>query len=193
MLLQAKNKKSPWLKIFHKKNRKGLDVVIGYVLLIAISIAISIFVYQWLKTYVPVDAVACSDGTSVFIKTISYNCTNQSIYITLKNNGKFSVDGYFIHASNVSDPNSLATIDLSSKIITGGEIAGSSIVFSSQIENSLTPDEPSNEKTSSFNVAGFGIINKIEIIPIRLQVVDNKNRVVSCSDSKIDEILNCVS
>jgi len=46
-----------------KKNKRGVSIVIGYVLLIAISIVISILVYQALKTYVPKEALECSDGT----------------------------------------------------------------------------------------------------------------------------------
>lgn len=178
--------------LLQARNKTGLSAVIGYVLLIAISIVMSIIVYQWLKTYVPAEALACPDGTSIFIKTISYNCTNSKMDIMLKNNGKFSVDGYFIHASNSSDEDSLATIDLSSKIISGGEIAGNSIIFSSQVENSLTPDAPSNEKSSSFNATGHGTLRKIEIIPIRMQTEEGKKRVVSCSNAKIEEMLSCV-
>ena len=36
--------------------------------LIAVSIAMSVVVFQWMKTYVPTDSVKCPDGTSFFIK-----------------------------------------------------------------------------------------------------------------------------
>ena len=45
--------------------------MIGYILLISMTIMMSIIVYQWVKTYVPKDLPDCPDGTSVMIKEIS--------------------------------------------------------------------------------------------------------------------------
>jgi hypothetical protein len=175
------------------KNKKGISIVIGYILLIAISIVMSVLVYSWLKTYVPKESLKCPEGTSLFIKEISYTCTpgKETLNITVKNNGKFSINGYFIHVSNVSDPDALATIDISSRILIGGKTSGSSIVFDNLIENYLTPDEPTNVRMSSFNVTGYGTLYKVEIIPIRLQKEDNKKRIVSCGDAKVEEMFSC--
>jgi len=172
-------------------NKKGLSLVIGYVLLIAISIVMSIIVYSWLKTYVPKETLKCPEGTSLFIKEIEYTCTpgKETLNITVKNNGKFSINGYFIHVSNKSGEE-LPTIDISSRILVGGKISGNSIVFSESI-NYLTPDEPTNVRMSSFNVTGYGQLYKIEIIPIRIQEEDNKKRTVSCGDAKVEEVLTC--
>jgi len=176
-----------------KGKKRGLSVVIGYILLIAISIVMSIVVYQWLKTYVPKDTTKCSEGTSIFIRDLSYTCTSgkEALNITVKNNGKFSVNGYFIHVSNVSNLDVLATIDLSSKVLVGGKISGNSIVFNELIENYLTPDEPMNIRMTSFNATGYGRLYKVEIVPIRLQEEGNKKRIVSCGDAKIEESLTC--
>ncbi len=179
MLLQAKG------------NKRALSIVIGYILLIAISIVMSIIVYQWLKTYVPKDTAKCSEGTSFFIKEISYNCTSKKLDITVKNNGKFSINGYFIHVSNSSNPDVLATIDISRNITDGGIVSGSSITFSDTIKNALTPEEPTNAKLCSFNIAGYSQLYKIEIIPTRMQEIDNKERLVSCGDAKVEETLSC--
>ena len=178
---------------FFKKNKKGLSEVISYILLIAVSIAMSIAVYQWLKTYVPTESVTCNDGTSIFIKTISYQCSvnPKLLTVTVENNGKFGIDGYFIHASNNPDPNALATVDISGKVTKGGIIFGNSIEFSNTVENSLSPEEEHNIQISSFNVQSFGTLYKLEIIPFRMQVVDNKKRIVSCSDAKVEETLTC--
>ncbi len=173
------------------QNKRALSVVIGYVLLIAISIVMSILVYQWLRTYVPKDTAKCSDGTSVFIKEIYYDCANSRLNITLKNNGKFSVNGYFIHVSNNSNQDSLAVIDLSKNITDGGITSGNSIVFSDTVENALTPTEPTNTKISSFDVRGYGQLYKIEIIPTRMQEIENKKKLVSCGDAKLEETLTC--
>jgi membrane-bound inhibitor of C-type lysozyme len=176
-------------QVIKKKNKRGVSIVIGYVLLIAVSIVMSILVYQWLKTYVPADTLHCPDGTSAFIKDVSYNCAAKTLTITLQNNGKFSLAGFFIYVSTSSE--SLATIDLSSKLTSGGTISGNSVWYTTS-ENSFSPEYPNNEKTSVFNVAAYGSTLKgLEIIPIRLQEEDNKKRIVSCSDAKIKEVLAC--
>lgn len=174
-----------------KKNKRGLSIVMGYILLITISIVMSIIVFQWLKTYVPKDTIKCPEGTSVFIKKIDYSCTSgkETLNITIKNNGKFSVNGYFIRVSNKTNEE-IATIDLSSRIMSGGNLSGNSITFSLD-RNSLTPDEPRNTKISVFNATKYGTLYKLEIIPTRFQEEDGKNRFVSCGDAKVEETLTC--
>jgi hypothetical protein len=131
-----------------KKNKKGLSVIIGYVLLMVVSIVMSVIVYQWLKTYVPKDTAACDDGTSMFIQEATYNCTSGILTVTVKNNGRFSIDGYFIHASNKS-AEKIGTIDLAPRLIVATaqdqleQISGSEVRFSN-IVNSLSPEEGSN-------------------------------------------------
>jgi hypothetical protein len=176
------------------KNKKGLSVIIGYVLLMVVSIVMSVIVYQWLKTYVPKDTATCVDGTSMFIKTVEYNCTSNILRVTVKNNGRFGIDGYFIHASNKSGEK-LATIDLSPKLIVAAEdrserISGSEVRFSNFV-NALSPEDTANTDTESFNVSSYGRIFKIEIIPVRIQEVDGVKRVVGCSSAKSEETPAC--
>ncbi|MEK6738241.1 MAG: hypothetical protein AABY74_06215, partial [Planctomycetota bacterium] len=54
----------------------------------------SILVYQFLKTYIPKDSPTCPEGTSILIKEAP--CVSNTLTLTLKNNGRFSLDGYFI-------------------------------------------------------------------------------------------------
>ncbi|MDD5012553.1 MAG: hypothetical protein PHQ66_02840 [Candidatus Nanoarchaeia archaeon] len=181
------------------RDKRGLSLVIGYILLIAISVVMSVIVYQWLRTYVPTESVECDEGVSIFINDVSYDCTAGNLEVTTRNNGKFSVNGYFIRASNNSE--GLATIDLSLNILGGygGSIYGNtnSISFSnetcvSDCENSLTPTVSSNVKSLTFNVSSYGgNLVKIEIIPTRIQEIDNKKRLVSCGGAKIEETLVC--
>jgi FlaG/FlaF family flagellin (archaellin) len=171
-------------------DKRGISIVIGYVLLIAISIVMSVVVYQWLKTYVPTDSIECDDGTSLFINDVSYNCATGRLDITVKNNGKFSINGYYVHVSNKAGEE-LATIDISKKIFEGGSVYGAtnSIMFSEGKENFLAPE---SSIVSAFNVADYstGLV-KIEIIPTRIQEIDNKKRLVSCSGAKIKQDLEC--
>jgi len=83
------------------KGKRGLSNVVAYVLLIAIVVALSALVYNWLRFYVSEEEVSeCSDGVGVLIK--NYNCYESTeedagrLMITLKNKGRFSIDGYLL-------------------------------------------------------------------------------------------------
>jgi len=167
------------------KNKKAISPLIGYILLISAAIFMSIIVYTWLKTYVPKTALECPDTTSIFIK--NYLCDSDELQITFENNGKFSLAGYFIRATN-SPEQELATIDLSSKLLEGGVKVDNFISFGGGNENTLGPN---SEKTHKFNLTEIGSIYSIEIIPMRYQEQDNKMRFVSCGDAKIKEELTC--
>lgn len=173
-----------------KGKKKGLSQMIGYILLIALAVIMSALVYRWMKTYTPKDVIQCPDGVSVFIKDVYYDCAKQEINLTLKNNGKFSIAGYFIHVTNKSNQE-LATIDLSSGIKQGGENSGNSVIFSSALGNGMTPEEGKNTRSTLFDTSGYGTLYRIEIIPVRYQEEDNRLRFVSCGGAKVSEALVC--
>lgn len=182
------------VKIIHRKNkrdiifqnsRRGISVVIGYVLLVTFAVVMGGIIYQWMKTYVPKDSLECNDGVSIFLK--EYSCNNLELNLTLKNNGRFNVAGYFIHATNDSEQE-LAVIDLSQDIIKGGNKVGNMIRFGFVDDNSMKPND---EKKSIFSLSSE--IYSIEIIPVRFQVEDNKKRLVSCGTSKIKEKITCIT
>ena len=167
--------------------------MIGYVLLIAIAIIMSMIVFQFIRTYVPKDAFQCPDGVSVFIQEAKYVCGDtNTLEVTTKNNGRFNIAGYFIHATTSLDQE-LATEDLSGKIPLlggGGEQYGNSIVFTPN-SNSNPPNEI---KTVTFDLTldpAVDDIYKIEIIPVRFQEEEGKTRFVSCGDAKVSEVLSC--
>jgi FlaG/FlaF family flagellin (archaellin) len=178
-----------------KKNKKGLSIIIGYVLLIVVSIVMSALVYTWLKTYVPKEAAACPDGTSLFINSVNYNCATGVLTLTVKNNGRFGIDGYFIHASNKSGAE-MASIDISQNIRVASsedrieQLSGSEVRFSS-VRNALSPEEGENINEKSFDILSYGRIYKIEIIPVRIQEFDNQWKVVSCGNAKNEEKITC--
>jgi len=169
-----------------QKNKKAVSIMIGYVLLVTFAVIIGVIVYQWMKTYVPTDLLECPEGVSVFVKDVvceNIGGGNFKMNLILKNNGRFDIAGYFIHATNDSNQ-TLATVDLS-KYLVGGIKMGSAILF----VPSKNAVEPNNEKFSAFNLTNQ--IYSIEITPIRFQVMENKKRLVSCGGSKIRELINC--
>ena len=79
-------------------NKKGVSLLISYVLLITIAITLSILVYNWLRWYlVEGDVVQCKEGVSLVIQ--DYECESGDegwLTVTLKNKGRFNVGGYVL-------------------------------------------------------------------------------------------------
>ncbi len=166
--------------------KKGVSIMVGYVLLVVCAVIMGVIVYRWIITYVPTDPLDCPDGVSIFAKEVNFNCEDFQLDLTLKNNGLFNTAGYFIHATNDSNQ-TLATIDLSNYTKLG-EDKGGTILFGTSAENSFEPNE---EKTNIFDLTDVGKIYSIEIIPVRFQEEDGKMRFTSCGGSKIKEMITC--
>ncbi len=165
------------------KNKKGVGVMVGYVLLITAAVVMGVIVYQWLKTYVPLEPPECPDEVSFFIK--KYTCDSPFFNLTLKNNGKFNIGGYFIHLANQSDQE-IATIDISEYIESGGMWAGNAVVFVAGADN---PIKPGDEVISVFKLDTLAPnqVYLVEIIPARFQEIENKLTFISCGDAKVQE------
>jgi len=175
-------KKEEFLSSNIFNSKKGLSIMIGYVLLITFAIIIAAIVYNWIVTYVPRDSLKCPEGVSVFAEEALCLLTN--FELTLKNNGRFDIAGYFIHATNKTGQE-LATIDLSQYLIEGANAMSNSIIFIWN-ENAMKPND---EKKVIFEMPTE--INSFEVIPVRFQVENNKKRFVTCSDAKVKEMISC--
>jgi hypothetical protein len=170
------------------KKKKGISVIIGYVLLVSFAIILGVLIYSWMKSYVPRGELECPDGISMFVE--NYECASNQLTLNFVNTGKFSIGGYFIRAKTFAEQE-IATLDISRNITdsvsklypTGvkfGPVAGS--------QNTLNPN---TNETEVYNLTGFYPIYAVEITPVRWQEEDNKMRLVSCSDAKIKEIIDC--
>lgn len=181
------------------KNKRGVSVIIGYVLLIAIVISISVVVYTWMKSYVPKGALQCPDGVSISISDYNYNCsvTNNVLNFTVVNDGTFSIGGYAIKVSNSSDQQ-IATIDIT-PFYEGRESApagGGTVFFgpcSTKICNTMDPGKIVLDNT--FNLSNdpqaIGTLHSIEITPIRYIEYNGQIRLATCSNAAVDEVLTC--
>jgi|TARA_Y100000310_G_scaffold250692_1_gene257015 hypothetical protein len=172
------------------KNKKGISVMIGYILLISSLVVMGAIIYNWMKTFVPTETINCPEGVSIYIKNIKCESANGSyqLQIDLKNNGRFNVGGYFIHIADNSSQE-LATIDITENLISSGTKMNPGIKFDIGVgeDNSLKPNK---EVTNVFLLNNT--IGLVEIIPIRFQEDDNKNKFVSCGDSKVKEVVTCM-
>lgn len=97
------------------KSKKAISEVVGYVLLISMTIALSVLVFGWLKFYVnPSESENCPEGVSLVIK--NYNCSTLDggrINIVLQNKGLFNVAGFSLKVNDAPNA-SIGVHELSS-------------------------------------------------------------------------------
>lgn len=170
------------------KNKKAVSAMIGYILLVSFGIVMSVIVFNYLQTYVPKDLGGCPSGTSMILKDYSYDPGSGQLNLTIKNNGKFNVAGFFIHAANETGVE-IATIDLSKSVKdeNGTKLYGNAIVANLGEENLIKPNKENNY---IFNTYGaYGELKIIDITPMRFQEENGRTRPITCSESKSREIL----
>lgn len=172
--------------IKEKMHKKAVSTVIGYVILIVIGMIMATIVFNYIKTFTPSDSIECPSDVSLFIQKAS--CDSTVLTVKMKNNGKFNLYGYFIHAVGENSSIRLATIDLAQmlNVTNSSGFAINSTVYFNKDSSPLKPDEIS---ISSFNLTKN--ITSLEIIPIRIQDEDFKEELVSCGNIKITEEIKC--
>jgi len=172
-----------------KNNKKGISVMIGYVLLVTFAIIISVIVYNWMQSYVPKDEVRCEEGVSMIIQ--EYSCNSDVLNITVRNNGRFSLAGFTLYGKNSSGAE-IATIDLSKKMIGREEdpyINASGRIFFGGGSNSFSPNDGAGPM--SFNISSENQLPAIEITPLRRVDWNNKNIIAVCGNARIEETIDC--
>ena len=172
-------------------NKRGVSVLIGYVLLVVFVVIMAAIVFNWLRTYVPAESLNCPDSVSLFIKEYTLDCDANTLNLTMKNNGRFSYAGFFIHASNESGQE-VATIDFSQYLKEKiGEIIklGNSVIYIGDGDNII---KPGNESGAVFNFSStLGNISSVTLVPTRFQVEKGRNRLVSCNTGKLTQEIQC--
>ena len=162
--------------------------MIAYVILVSIALVMAGIIYAWLTTFVPKTPQECPDGSSISVKDIEYDCSLNILNLSLKNNGRFSLGGYFIHASNVSGQE-LAILDLTQYFSDSeppgeGLTVNPGIKFHSYGQNTLPPN---NYVTHIFNLSSSpsGTLYSLEITPFRYETDGSKTKLVSCTNARI--------
>ncbi len=86
------------------KNKKAVSEIIGYVMLISISLTLASLVFVWLKGYLPSNEgeIQCEENTAIIITDYNYSYSQNFLNITISNKGLFDVDGYILRVSNES-------------------------------------------------------------------------------------------
>ena len=92
-------------------NKRGVSLMIGYVILIAIAIALSTAVFFFLKLYLPSEKPQCYENIDLVIDESNCSIINfdpisglgaaANIYIAFSNRGLFSLDAAYIKFGEV--------------------------------------------------------------------------------------------
>ena len=83
-------------------NKRGVSLMIGYVLLVVIAIGLSVAVFAYLKLYLPKDEPKCYDDVILSIDDlICVGGEGGNISVTLTNRGLFNINGAFIRVGEV--------------------------------------------------------------------------------------------
>jgi len=163
------------------RDKRGMSVIVGYVLLIVLAIGMAAAVYSFLKFYVPKEQASCPESISLIVHNMS--CEGNVFRISLVNKGLFTVDGVFIKVGetgrtykkliNCPDPNS-NSIENCNIYFANGYLA--------------SPLKPGNSWSSSFPYTQGVGMREVEIEP--LVVLKNSTRVL-CERAVISRTIEC--
>src|SRR3989344_601346 len=177
-------------KGYKKLNKKGVSIIIGYALLISLAVVMGGVMYAWMKSYVPKEPLACPDGSALTIRDYNYSCSTNKLNITIENNGRFDVAGYYLKGSNSNG--SLSVIDLTQYVDNSSGLVfkfSNAILLSLGNNNSFSPEMKTD---NIFNLSAGQTFYEIELTPVRWQKENNKLRFVSCgADSVIKQSIVC--
>jgi hypothetical protein len=87
------------MKDLLQKDRRGVSIMVGYVLLIIMAVGLSIAVFAYLKLYLPKADAECKDNIIISIDEVSCELSQGTeYYVSLKltNRGLFNINGAFI-------------------------------------------------------------------------------------------------
>ena len=153
-----------------QKDKRGISLMIGYVLLIVIGVSLSIGVFVYLKLYLPKDQPACHEDVSLIINEVT--CASGQINITVSNRGLFNVGGIQIR---IGDSKRLFR-----QLINEDE----GFIFKGDSDGTLSPGE---SWKNNYTYSELGL-KDIEIEP--LQYIDNFP--VLCEKSIAKQTVSCV-
>lgn len=174
------------------KQKKGVSVMIGYVLLVSLAVIMGIIVFNYLKTFVWTEKLECPDGVSLYMGEYSCSLTSKQLNITLRNSGRFDIAGYFIKGTTTSGA-SIATTNLAEYFdeeATGlGPLnMGNAILATSSPGNLF---QAGSDTFAVFNIGSLEL-KLLEITPFRYEEQkDGRTRLVSCNDAVIRERITC--
>ena len=81
------------------KSKKGVSMMVSYVLLVVIAIALSVAVSSYLARFLPSERTECPPDINLFIEEGSCSFTDQQLSVTISNRGLFNISAMFVRFS----------------------------------------------------------------------------------------------
>jgi len=164
---------------------KGISEMVAYVLLILISIAIALIIYNVLKPYATAPREGCP--SDIFVIVYSYKCglnpsSENFVNITIKNKGLFNFTGAFVRLGNSAMREALINLRTS---------RSSNDPF---FQGNLPPGASTelNLKTSPQFSSIVGNLNGDQVLNIEIQpAIKNGRKWTVCENSILRQKLYC--
>lgn len=153
------------------RNKKGISIIVSYVLLIVIAVGVSVAVYSYLRLQVPKERNECSSEIALAIQDYQCDINAETLDLTIINRGLFNVDR--------------ASIRLGAPETTIKEQIQISVLY----EDGLDPGE---SITLSYNVPEEITLQEemvVEIVPILFE----DDQLVLCENSIINQPITCTT
>ena len=166
-------------------NKKGISVVLSYVVLIMIVIILAGMTYTWLKFRIPKEIPKCPDDISIIIKNYCYveeeigeeDDYEYLLTVIFQNKGLFNIDGILIrYGDDVDDP-AMNSFEMKNE-------AGAWIE-SPYMELETAPGETKTVKGLKYSEDDEEDIEKIELTPFIYK--EGSKEIILCEDAMISE------
>jgi hypothetical protein len=164
-----------------RNNKKGVSLMIGYVILISLAIGLSLGVFYYLKLYLPTEEPKCPSDVSLSVDEV--NCvsigSNYNVDINISNRGLFNVDSAFI---KIGDRNRVFKENLNNanNRWDGSDLCDNGLVL-----------KPGEKYCGTFEYKpGNSIISSQELSVEPIIWIDNKQ--VICTNAVLKKNIECV-
>ncbi len=175
-----------------QRNKRGVSIILSYVLLITLGVALSTLVFIWLRDYVtPDDAGKCPEDVSLIIESVVCNSDKGKFKINLTNKGLFNINGNVIRVNDREGKLGIYELkdEVSAVFNGGGDWRNFSEVLNPGKKVELIYDF-SSIKNSKGNK-----LSKIKVVDVQPFIIE-ENKVVYCervSNVDVDCGLSIVS
>jgi hypothetical protein len=174
------------------KNKKGVSILIGYVLLIVIVLSGSVVIYQYMKSFVPQNEAECDVDVNLIVRSYTCDAISKTLVLTIQNKGLFNVPAMNLRASDV-EGGELATKVLG---LNGSFSSDCNIPISARPEYNILSSagsgflKPGREANCKYNYGSVFPSSDIKFIEITPFIIKDDNPII-CPNSGIKEIIIC--
>ncbi|RMD67190.1 hypothetical protein D6817_02165 [Candidatus Pacearchaeota archaeon] len=173
----------------HKRGKRGISLLVAYVLLVVIAVTMSSIIYTYLKAKIPADIPTCSEDVNIYVYDPACNYTTQAVGVnalvnvsfTLQNRGLFNVSAL---ALRISKQGSIVGSDLNPDNAT--------IIPSLAPDHSVNVFYNSTARANIFSSASGYLDPAPATLTVQAGIYDEKSRQVTwCEEAIVRVPVEC--